>query len=365
MKTLFPIIIIFISYIYNTNLIFAQQDFYQLYKSAYYIGRGNTGIADSYDNEAVIYNPAGLAHGEHIYKKTILLSPAIEVSNTTKNIIKQFALDKQNDVETVRKYLGTNQHLGFYNLTGIAFKKAALATTSSIQTDLSVTKSPEFGGLETASANMVVNQALLLSLADHIIKDTLMLGGTIKYIYRGAGNITVNVADTENIKNIKDDDVMGYGNGWGFDLGLLYKIGKNDVLSTESNIGLTIENIGNTKLNIQGGSSKYTKLKQSVNLGYCFKVYSIYSILKILADYRDIFNSIEHNKFKKLYLGTEVTVKNLIGIVAGISEGYPSLGFYLDLRLIRLDVGMYTKEISDTVGLREDKRYYFRLMAGF
>src|SRR4051812_18693052 len=64
----------------------AQADQNRLYRSAYFLGRGDTGIATADNEEAVFYNPPVIAYGKGIYKLTILASPQVEVSQSARDL---------------------------------------------------------------------------------------------------------------------------------------------------------------------------------------------------------------------------------------------------------------------------------------
>ena len=83
------------------------------YRSATYLGRGNTGIADAKDQEAIFYNPAFLAEGEGIYKKIVVASPFLDISTRTKGIYEDITVKKKEH----------SSYGAFYKDTGMDAKK--------------------------------------------------------------------------------------------------------------------------------------------------------------------------------------------------------------------------------------------------
>ena len=51
------------------QLMALELESYRLYRSAYFLGRGDTGIADADNHEAILYNPAGLALGKGLIQR--------------------------------------------------------------------------------------------------------------------------------------------------------------------------------------------------------------------------------------------------------------------------------------------------------
>ena len=133
----------------------------QIYKSAYHLGRGNTGIACSEDHESMMYNPASIAVGKGIYKRVVLASPMIELSSHAISLARDLSDPEADTTSILRDQIGKNQHLGIYNLTAIVFRRAALGVVASATTDILVAKSPEAGGLEGVEANSSQHNAIV------------------------------------------------------------------------------------------------------------------------------------------------------------------------------------------------------------
>lgn len=335
---------------------------HDLYRSAYFLGRGDTGIAVANDEEAIFYNPAGLALGSGIYKKTILASPQIEFSRATRDLVRKVTLENADEVEAVRGNLGTPNHLGVQNFTGVLFRRAALGAIVSSNTDLLAYKSPRDGGLEAIRAATDESAGLTFTLAESFWSNHLNLGVTGKYLIRGRGYIEASVAQADQIQEqFKDkQNFIGLGQGEGADLGLMYLGGT----STPWSLGLTVNDIGDTNIRPEARTALDLDLKQTVNAGLAIEPGTKTSRLRLLLDYRDILGRVERNWRKQLHMGAELTVANMLGISGGLNQGYPTAGVYCDLYLVRIDLGIYTEETGTKAGTRPDTRYLFRLKAG-
>jgi hypothetical protein len=340
---------------------FATDD-QRLYRSAHYLGRGDTGIAVADDQEAIMYNPAGIAQGKGVYKKTVLLSPMLEFSDDARNLARELGEENADTATILRKRIGKNEHLGIYNLTAIVLRRVAIGVLASGTTDILVYKSPDNGGLESVDAKVRQTTGATFSLADSFWNETLLVGGTFKYLQRGQAQINANVTDADALKNVQQSDLYGVGTGLSTDLGLMVK-GKSRLKPA---FGMTVRNVGGTKF-AQASATAPTPdpLKQTIDLGFAVQPGTNVSSFKLLGEYWDVTSAIYETPYKKIHLGGELTIKDVVGVTAGISEGWSSGGLYIDLLLLRLDAGMYIQEVSERAGVRPDKRLFLRLTAGF
>jgi hypothetical protein len=338
------------------------EDDQRLYKSAHYLGRGDTGIAVADNQEAIMYNPAGVAQGKGIYKRVILLSPTVEFSDDARNLARELNEDNADTAAILRKRVGKNEHIGVYNLSAIVLRRVAIGVLASGTTDVLIYKSPDAGGLESVDAKARQTVGGTFTLAESFWSERLLVGGTVKYLQRGQAQINANVTDADKVKNMQASDLYGVGTGISTDLGIMVK-GQSKL---KPSFGLTVNNVGGTKFNATSDTApKPDGLQQTVNLGMAVQPGTAMSNFKLLADYWDVGGSIYKSPYKKLHLGGELSVRDFVGFTAGMSQGWTSGGFYIDLYLLRLDGGMYIQEISEHAGVRADKRIFLRIVAGF
>jgi hypothetical protein len=334
-----------------------------VYRSAYFLGRGDTGIAEADREDAIFYNPAGLAQGTGIYKKTILVSPQIEVSQGTRDVARAASASTDNAVDTVESNIGKPLSIGLQNFTGIMFRRAALGVIASSHLNLLAYNDPDAGGLEAIKASGDQTLGATFTLADKFFGDHIMLGITGKYLQRARGGISVSAAEIDTFKSQLNDksQFLGMGFGSGVDIGAMYRSG--DKMNTS--FGLTINDLGDTHIEPKEATSQNLSLKQTINAGVSIEPGTMASKVKLLFDFHDITGRATHNPYQRTHLGSEISVWNRIGIQGGLNQGYPSFGFFVDLYVVRLDLGSYAEEASDQLGLRPDRRYFMRLVAGF
>ena len=344
-----------------SSLLIAEDD-QRLYRDAYYLGRGDTGLAIADQQESIMYNPAGLARGKGIYGRIILASPMLEFSDDARNLAKELQ-DENADIPTVlSKRVGKNQHIGIYNQTAIVLRRAAIGIFNGETSDILVHKSTEAGGLEGVKAKAITSNGAVFALAQDFLNQRLFIGGNIKYMHRGEAGFEANITDADALKDMKSDQILKSGTGTSTDLGVQYKLPGR----METSIGATINNVGGTSFTaLSDSAGAPTPLKQIVNLGVAMEPGTKISRFRLLGEYWDATNALKTSHLKKIHLGAELSVKEAIGVTAGLSGGWTGGGFYIDLYLLRLDGGIYIQEMDDRVGVRPDKRLFMRLTAGF
>lgn len=335
----------------------------RIYRSGHYLGRGDTGISSTDYEDSIFYNPAGLALGKGIYKRTVLASPHVEFSQATRDLVRQLGFEDADTVSTIRNNIGKANHANVQNFTGIVLRRAALGAFASGSVDLLTYKDPNRGGLETLKASVVENAGITFSLAESFSNGQFLVGVTGKFMQRGVGEVEASVLDAETAKEQvqNTEDLVNQGTGGGADLGMMWKP-KNKL---RFSLGATIENLGGTNIIPEQESEIDLDLKQTVNIGASIAPGTRFSAFRILLDYRDAANAIQKNARKKVHLGTELSVYDYVGFSAGLNQGGESFGVYTDLYFFRLDLGMYTQEVSERVGRRSDRRFYVQIRTGF
>jgi hypothetical protein len=222
---------------------------------------------------------------------------------------------------------------------------------------------PDSGGLQAVNAEADQTLGATFTLAEKFLSDHLLVGVTAKYLQRGRGGVTASAADIDTIQSQLNDQskFLGYGFGSGADIGFMYKIGGK----MNPSLGLVFNDVGDTQIKPKETTEQNLNLLQTINLGLSLEPGTLQSKIKLLFDYKDITGRHHKNPYERTHLGAEISVWNRIGVTGGLSQGYPTFGFYTDIYILRLDVGTYAEETSDYLGLRPDRRYFFRLIAGF
>jgi hypothetical protein len=338
-----------------------SQEIDRIYRSAYFLGRGDTGIATADGEDAIFYNPAGIAYGKGIYKKTVLASPMIQISNSTKDLAREIAVEEDNSTQTIRKYIGSPQSLGIYNFTGIILRRAALGLVASGNNSVLVYKSPEAGALESFRLSSRAYGGGVFTLADSFFDSRVNMGVTGKYLQKYQADLDIDLSQYEQARDQDPSGIVKQGAGGGLDFGLMVRGGSR----LNPSFGLTIQDIGDTVYASDVPETTPDPNYQTVNIGFAVAPGTKVSTMRMLIDYRDILNRQQSNPFNKLHLGGEFSIRDTIGLTTGLNQGYATAGMYLDTYLLRFDLGFYTEETGEYSGHRGDSRLYFRLSAGF
>jgi hypothetical protein len=338
----------------------------RIYRSAYFLGRGDTGIATADEQEAIFYNPAGIAAGKGIFKKIVFASPEFEVSRSTKDLVRQLAVEKADTITTAQNHVGKPDHVSFSNFSGVILRRVAVGAFVSSQNDVLVAKSVDAGGLEYLNFSSSQNVGATFTLAEKFFGDSLLIGTTGKYIKRGQAEVNVDVSEADSIKSKKASDFVGLASGTGADVGAQYHIKQNML---KWSFGAVVENVGTTKMVPDDNpefadSTIVSDLKQTVNAGFALESRTHLSYFRLLVDGRDLTSAYEKDEYKKAHIGAELSMADLLGFTGGINQGYATGGVFLDLHFMRVDIGAYTEEVGEWAGHRPDTRYYFRLLAG-
>lgn len=334
---------------------------YRLYHSAYFLGRADTGVADAEGYESIFYNPAGLALGKGLYKEIVFASPSLIISDDTKNLARKIIIEENNSVSSLREHVGKNQHVGAENFSGIVFRRASLGAFASTQNNLLIYKSPEYRAIEILEANSVTNTGITFSIAEQFFNESFAIGTSLIYLNQSHADLSINVIDAEDIsEQLSSDDVQQNYTGFSANLGIILKSDGRIPLK----MGLTIQNVGDTKLDNKTSDGPKRTLPQIVNLGSSATFKSHASYMKFLLDIRDITSKVEPDFFRKTHIGAELNFANFFGFTGGVHQGYPSFGVFLNLYLFRFDLGSYTSEIGSTPGIRPDNRYFLSIKSG-
>ena len=356
---------IFLLTLWTTSLLFAGDNTTPI-KAAAFMGRGDTGIAIAQDEDAIFFNPAGIAYGTGVFRKLLLLSPYVEISQDTRDVIEEIALQKDDPTSTLRAHEGKAQHVGASNVSGLFLRRVAIAAFGATSTSALLYKDPTQGGFESVSATSISDIGATMTLADRIGSSPFFAGATGMYFQRTQGGIYANATDASELENLHSStSLLMTGIGRAVNLGLMYR-GEGRINFSS---GLTCLNVGNTTFtpttptNLPSSEWPLKSIPQTLNFGTSVETGTQYSKFRFLADVKDLLNATDTQYLLRLHFGTELLVYNHIGFRGGLNQGYPTGGFFLDLFFFRFDMGFYTEEFGDLPGSRPDPRWFMRIEA--
>lgn len=354
--------ILFLSCVVSSSNLFASGDRYWLYRSPALLGRGEAGIADVDNEDAIFYNPAGLATGKGIYKRFYLASPMISGSMAARDVYRQVTVEQKDTSDVFLKAVGRNVHLGLQSWSGLILRRAAVGVLSAQYLNIMIAKSRKAGGLESAIGQLTTTQGLTFSIADVYLGGKLQAGLTSKYVpVHAQADFNVSAIDAGDIVGFQSGNSANAGSFFASDLGFIW-FTKN---RTNTKFGLTVANVGGTTITPELEGVAMEDFKQTINVGVSTNASIRSKALKVHVDYKDLTGAIYEKGYQRVNIGSEISLRGWAGVLFGLHQGYPTMGAYIDTRFIRFDVGSYTEELGSHPGHRPDARFYLRLVAGF
>lgn len=329
-----------------------------IYKGMRPMGMGGAFVALSNDSNALFYNPAGLADIGSIRANIFPLE--VEVTENTYGMYKDSTdVDFDSELETaqfLRDNVGELAHFNIslvptYSMPRFAFCAFGAARANMEAHDLQYPK------LEVQVIN---DYGLGAGYAHPLLDDTLLIGASLKYVFRQSLTEEYTVTDiveSDFDQRIKDDLIDGQGVL--LDLGMIYKLKLLGLANTR--IGLSANNLVGSKL----GDAQ--DMEDHVDIGISQDLDLKATKLTLALDYVDLFSQIgeDDDPAKRIRFGAELELLKFLELRAGIYQGYFTAGLGLDGRVMRFDLLTYAEEIGTYAGQRADRRYSIRLVAGF
>ncbi|MEI6080543.1 MAG: hypothetical protein WCQ53_07915, partial [bacterium] len=265
----------------------------------------------------------------------------------------------KNPIDNLTPYLGQNLHLGgtasIPNWVRHNFGMALLL--GDVKNDTTLRRNVAVEAVE----NIVVDSGLIFGFSHGFLQDRLSIGADVKFLVRGAGALTMDAVQLYTKKAFNFKDIGGYGFGVDGDLGAMYTF--NKVAFFVPTVGLTINNIGETKFPTRfennsgvGDLSNQFRLRRSVGLGSKFELPSMWRFSKWIFAFDVNQIGLEGSMFKKIHLGTEALLFNFFGLRGGINQGYFTFGLTLNIPIMQIDFYTYGEELGSSAGSKGDRR---------
>ena len=353
------------------------------------LGMGNTGIALSFDENALFYNPAGLASVDSILVGFPFL---MEVSADSVSIITEISKLKGDSktADTVALLMGKSVH--FRNLIDVNLimpfgELLTLGVASGIETQIDLkVRNPvsieiDFG--------FRLDRIQTMGFAMPVARGRWLLGAAVETIERCDIPVTTitfgTVLTSSNLSS-------SFGSCKLSDLkrAQTYNFGFQKRLESASALkmtwGMTASNIGGLKFNRSDNETSPADQNPEFSTGLSWQpswgpVRLLYAI-----DLRDITMNhaddtyCQSNKgtdclWKRLHIGTEIGIfpidsgASTIALRAGFNQGYFSYGFELNpfifFRGLNIQYAVYKTETGSQIGDSPDQRKVFQLNFGF
>jgi|UniRef100_A0A7C3LWZ8 hypothetical protein len=324
------------------------QQFPLLYQGVLPLGMGGAFTAVADDENAVFYNPAGLDN---------IQSSSFKILNVSTDATYPGLFSLYSDINNDSKQTGTAQDAAFINTFNSVANQSFYARVGDYSNytthdfSIGLLSNNQIQGTPSAVAT-TSNLASLAALSDTGIvisgamgffNHHLQIGGTLMGLNQMFVDIPqLSVAQASNLQSTINSNLT-HGLGILGNIGAIYHFD----LPLNPTIGAAVENIGTASFG-QAGS-----LPQLINAGVGLDPDIGFGRLLVDVDYDDVTNYLYYTG-DSLWLHTHVGIQYqfpaILTLSAGLYEGYPTVGFGLDLWAFEINGSYYTEEAGVVPG---------------
>lgn len=324
------------------------QQFPLLYQGVLPLGMGGAFTAVADDENAVFYNPAGLDN---------IQSSSFKILNVSTDATYPGMFSLYSDINNDSKQTGTAQDAAFINTFNSVANQSFYArvgdysnyTTHDFSIGLLSNNQIQGTPSAVATTNNLASLAALsdtgivLSGAMGFFNHHLQIGGTLMGLNQMFVDIPqLSVAQASNLQSTINSNLT-HGLGILGNVGAIYHFD----LPLNPTIGAAVENIGTASFG-QAGT-----LPQLINAGVGLDPDIGFGRLLFDVDYDDVTNYLYYTG-DSLWLHTHVGIQYqfpaILTLSAGLYEGYPTVGFGLDLWAFEINGSYYTEEAGVVPG---------------
>jgi hypothetical protein len=265
-------------------------------------------------------------------------------------------LDSFNPSDMISKALTTPYFLGMDFTMGSITRYGGVGVYSSLRTDIA---GRQFGSVGMPEVRLrALGYTGLASSAAADFGDFFSLGVTYRYQATGEANQTVSLIDVASNSGAALGELqknLQYGFGHAVDVGGTFQLRSRRV---DLRVAGTVNDVGTTSF-----SGNVTPWKQTYSAGVGVTFHSRSSAMHCALDRRDLTAEYGEHWTRRTYAGCKLLVAQRMGVAYGLYQGWPSYGFVLSALFIRLEGGMYTKEMGSQAGT-DPRRVYFVAIGG-
>ncbi len=342
-----------------------SQELQREFRSAEFLGKGDTGIATAKGMDAVFYNPAGIAQGKGIISEIVGISPQLEGTDNLKQLYDSYNGGNKSALQVLAENQNTVFSGAAQNYTGIIFRKVGIGFLDRANANAYEGIDPNTG-IPTANIYAANRSGVYLTLAHEFFNDRLYLGMNGKFLQKKEINLSISALSAESqlsngsLSTIINNN-LNQGSGIGADIGSMIILNKEYF----TQVGIVCRNIGMQYRWVPDGNSPPTAEPTVLDIGLSSSFGTKKSKVTVAGDFRDISNNQNAAIAKRIHLGIEYTLLDRFGITAGINQGYPTYGVFFKATIIKTEAGMYTEEIGSRAGEYPSQRIFARIVVGW
>ena len=232
---------------------------------------------------------------------------------------------------------------------------------SSIQADVDLRRSFQIDPLVVADVGAHATVARRL-----LEEKTLAVGATVHGAMRVSSKAGFSLVDFVQGNSLSPTSSGASGGGVDFDLGATYKL-PFQPLGFDLETGATITNVLGGKMNqfkpsIGNAALDPIPQNRTYGLGVSARMGELWKFTDFVfaIEASDIGNNTNGSFWRTIHLGSEAKW-GIIGLRAGINQGYLAGGVAFDLKILQLEAGTWGEEYSLNPGGYENRVYGVRL----
>ncbi len=325
------------------------------------MGGAFTAVAD--DQNALYFNPAGLAQTKEF--RLGILNPQVEASEDAIDLFNDLSDIDMDDSKAVadvmRQYVGDNNHVKvateFYTGFQVGSAGVMVSALGQATADIRIRNLVN----PVAQINAVADYGIMVGAGMDIpYVNGLKVGAALKGLGRTSLNeeYTAEELADDNFEDIIDDDQVD-GSGISADIGVLYTTSALKV--TTLNLALVAQNVPEMDF----GDAMDAKTQFNAGIALSQKVMGM-TVTEALDIYDFTENASEDDSFeKRVHMGVEVALPAVLSVRAGLNQGYFTAGATLNFKVVKFDVATYGEEVGVVGGQKEDRRYVAQISAGW
>lgn len=314
-----------------------------IYQNPFDLAAGGASITRATQEGTLFSNPALPALGAGLFR-WIFLRTAVHAGQQATSLALQVlgARAAPDSQEIMDKAFRTPVHGGMDFAAGVVTSAVSGGVFGSARVDIEGRKfgeqgSPELRGLAHGYGGAIAGYS-------HALSDYFAVGATTRY------QANAEIAEKIGVLSLFDNpDILGrmkdslqWGTGFGADVGAIaqYRTRMFDL-----RLGLTVNDIGDTAF-----AHSLPAWKETWNLGFGATVHSESTAMHCAVDLRDARAQYKEHWTYRTYAGCKLLVQAIIGFGVGLYQGWPTYGFVVNLWLMRLEAGLYAKEVGQQAG---------------
>jgi len=328
-----------------------------LYENPFDLSAGGASLTRATQEGVFFSNPSLPALGRGvlrwIYGRTAVHFGADAIDLARTSFQKKKAGTLKVDSSFIESLLKTPIHIGNDVSLGFISAYGGFGIFQTLRADI---EGRQYGSVGLPEVRTKAEAAAGLVASGSIpVGDTLALGASIKPSYAAETFESIALSDFSSggskqmLADLKTNTKYGYGVSVSLGATAQFRSQNFDL-----RLASTVDDVGQTKFSV----AEVPPWKQTINLGIGIVPHTRKNALHCAYDLRDVKAAYGEHWTRRSRAGCKALFNSRVGIAAGYYQGWPSYGIVLNLTVMRLEAGSYTREFGTEAGT-QGRRVYF------